>query len=393
MMKQTPLAVFDEKQSLSTEECDECLFTTRKDFTGFKNQSLARDIASRIRSKDIFFSLEFLPPRNHFGEIRLLERLESIQDGGPLFCSVTWHSAGTVPDSKTPSVRLAASMATSFNFHTMLHLAANELTKDQVMSILRQAQLNGVRTILALRGDRTPGWQCPENGFQHAVDLVHFIREKFGDIFTIGVAGYPSGHYEAPSYYHDLRFLKEKVDAGADFVISQIFYSAKIFMKFYKDCKTIGINVPVIPGILPILSYSSFIRIANLCRLEIPEEITNCLLRIKDNEKSIINFGIYFAVNLAKDILQTGNVPAAHFYTLNREKPIVSICKQLGLWAEELPRYVMCPKDTNKADLEESSILYLTKNGCRILLKYSISSDSNEYSNIYLYKGENKNER
>ncbi|XP_071451454.1 probable methylenetetrahydrofolate reductase (NADPH) [Hetaerina americana] len=362
------LAVFDENENpKSTNAIKNCLFRKPGISGRFKKLPLAQDISSRIKSKDIFFSLEFLPPRNHYGVVNLHDRLHFIQDGGTLFCSITWHTNGCDPASEkeTSSSSFASSIATSFNFHTMLHLAANDLTKDKVLAVLKQAQLHGIRTVLALRGDRNPGWLCPKNGFRQAVDLVRYIREKFGDIFTIGVAGYPAGHHEAVSYKHDLKFLKEKVDAGADFVISQIFFSADLFLKFYQDCKTFGINVPVIPGILPILNYPSLLRIAGLCHLEIPPNISNCLSCISHNEEAVTNFGIQYAINLARDILKTGSVPAIHFFTLNREKPVITICKQLGLWTMEPPRYRIQEKQPiSNDDNKKYSVICLNNNYC-----------------------------
>ncbi|KAG8230699.1 hypothetical protein J437_LFUL015994 [Ladona fulva] len=335
MMKQSLLQITDgvEDPYYSFQKSD---YYNYKSPLYHRNHSLAMELNRRYHSKDVFFSLEFLPPRTNFGIQNLLERFYAIQDGGPLFCSVTWHTGNDPGGNKeTSSIKFAGSMARAYNFDTMLHLASCNLSKQQVMNYLQAAQLDGIRSVLALRGDIIPGQKSPEDGFPHAVDLIHFIRDKFGDLFTIGVAGYPSGHHEANSYEEDLLHLKEKIEAGADFIVSQIFFSAETFKKFVHDCKAYDITVPIVPGILPILSFSSVWRIAQLCHLEIPPEILKNLLAVAHSDQATTNFGIYLATSIAKELLVSGCVPGIHFFTLNREKPTMEVCKQLGLWTRE----------------------------------------------------------
>lgn len=166
---------------------------------------------------------------------------------------------------------------------------------------------------------------------------MRHIREYYGNYFTICVAGYPTGHPEALSYEEDLIHLKEKVpldeilsvslischafvkvDAGADFIITQLFFRAETFIKFVTDCRNLGINVPIIPGIMPIQSYDSLRHITKLSKLEVPEEIVNVLTPIKDNDEAIRNYGVQQAVTMIRELFKASVAPGIHFYTLNR---------------------------------------------------------------------------
>lgn len=169
--------------------------------------------------------------------------------------------------------------------------------------------------------------------------MVRLIRSVFGDYFTICVAGYPTGHPDAASYEDDLLRLKEKVklycanslrnptiirnelfkvDAGADFIITQLFFRAETFIKFVRDCRALGIEVPIIPGVMPIQSYDSLRQIAKLSKLEVPQEIINIVAPLKDNDEAIRNYGVQQAVTLIRELFHAGVAPGIHFYTLNR---------------------------------------------------------------------------
>ncbi|XP_065061525.1 methylenetetrahydrofolate reductase (NADPH)-like isoform X2 [Rhopilema esculentum] len=166
--------------------------------------------------------------------------------------------------------------------------------------------------------------------------MVKLIRENFQDYFTICVAGYPKGHPDCTSYEEDLLHLKKKIDAGADFVITQLFFESKDFLKFVKDCKKIGIKVPIIPGIMPIQAYGSLRQLAKLSKLEIPEKLLKDLEPIKDNDDAIRKYGVQHAVNMCKELLASGEVPGLHFYTLNRELATKEIAQKLRLWIEDV---------------------------------------------------------
>lgn len=169
----------------------------------------------------------------------------------------------------------------------LMHMTCTFMTREKVLDCLDQAQKKGIRNILALRGDPPRGatdWVHNENGFNYAVDLVRFIRETYGDYFTICVAGYPEVHLTATSREDDIKHLKEKVDAGADFIITQLFYDNQIFYQWVADCRAVGINVPIIPGMMPILGYDRFTRMCKFTKTIVPQEITDALEQIKHDD-------------------------------------------------------------------------------------------------------------
>ncbi|XP_038074265.1 methylenetetrahydrofolate reductase-like [Patiria miniata] len=304
------------------------------------NTPLIDRISQRIACKERWFSLEFFPPRTANGAVNLLARLERMHAGGPLFCDITWHPAGNPGgQTETSSITIATSSINYCGIETMLHMTCVGQTKNDISKYLNRAKDCGVRNILALRGD-VPGdleWQKSnsEDAFNYAVDLVRHIKKTFGDHFSICVAGYPGGHPEAESYQEDLKHLKMKVDAGAEFIITQLFFNAKDFLTFYKDCRAIGITVPIIPGVMPIQGYTSLRNLVKLSKLEVPEDIVKVIEPIKDNDAAVRNYGIHQAVTMCKEMFDSGDVHGLHIYTLNREVATIEILKQLGLWNED----------------------------------------------------------
>lgn len=295
--------------------------------------SLIDRIHHRIDVGDKFFSLEFFPPRTKTGAVNLLARFDRMKQGGPLFCDVTWHPAANLNvDSETSSLTIAGVALNYCGLETMLHLTCCNQTKEEINQNLRRARDIGLKNILALRGDFFPDDNSKSDDFSYASDLVRHIRENFGDYFVIGVAGYPCTHPESNSYQEDLYYLKEKVDAGADFIVTQMFFDANTFIEFVRNCRKIGIKVPIIPGILPIQSYDSLRHIVNLTKLKVPTSIREAIESIKDNDEAIRKYGIDQAVKMCQELLSDDNTPGLHFYTLNRELATSTILKELGLW-------------------------------------------------------------
>ena len=307
-------------------------------YTSFES-TLMEKINSRIASKDKFFSLEFFPPRTKSGAINLLARLERMGMGKPLFVDVTWHPAGNPSgDSETSSMMIAHSALNYVGLETMLHMTCVGSTHDQIRGYLEKCKDLGIRNILALRGDapnEENKWQMQENGLNYATDLVKLINEDFKDEFTVVVAGYPSGHPEATSYEDDIMHLKAKVDAGADYIITQLFFKASSFKRFVDDCRAVGIECPIIPGIMPIQSFDSLRHIVKLSKLEIPDEITNVVTPLKGRDDAIREYGIYQCVQMIRELFSSGYAPGIHFYTLNREVATTEILRRIGLWNED----------------------------------------------------------
>uniref|UniRef100_A0A7N8WXK1 Methylenetetrahydrofolate reductase (NADPH) n=1 Tax=Mastacembelus armatus TaxID=205130 RepID=A0A7N8WXK1_9TELE len=306
---------------------------------------LDADRADRLRDKmrrrmdsgDRWFSLEFFPPRTASGAVNLISRFDRMGSGGPLFIDITWHPSGDPGSDKETSSMMIASTAVNYcGLESILHLTCCNQTKEKITGHLAKAKHLGLKNIMALRGDPMgTDWEEEEGGFNYAVDLVKHIRSEFDDYFDICVAGYPTGHPEAQSYEQDLRHLKEKVDAGADFIITQLFFRADTFLKFLDDCRANGITCPILPGIFPIQGYQSLRQLVKLSKLEVPEEITKVIEPIKDNDAAIRNYGIHQAVEICRVLLDSGKVPGLHFYTLNREVATIEVLRQLGLWKED----------------------------------------------------------
>lgn len=305
-----------------------------------RSKRLIDRINKRISKGVRFFSLEFFPARTINGAVNLLARFEKMGAGKPLFCDITWHPAGDPSNVEKPtsSTCMASTMVNYCGLETMLHITCADQTVEQLKTNLQKAKNLGIRNILALRGDPPDGkesWTKQKGGLNFASDLVKLIRKEFGDYFVICVAGYPTGHPESECYEEDLKNLKIKVDAGADFIITQLFFKAETFIKFYNDCRAIGINCPIIPGLLPIQAYQSLRHIVKLSRLEVPQEVIDDINPIKDNDEAIRNYGVDQTVKMAKQLFETGYIFGIHFYTLNREVATIEVLKRLGMWCED----------------------------------------------------------
>lgn len=302
-----------------------------------RHERLRDKMRRRIEAGDKWFSLEFFPPRTASGAVNLISRFDRMGSGGPLFIDVTWHPAGDPGSDKETSSMIIASTAMNFcGLETVLHMTCSTQTKEEITRHLQKAKHNGLKTIMALRGDPVgEEWQEEAEGFNYAMDLVKHIRHEFDDYFDVCVAGYPKGHPEAESYEADLRHLKEKVDAGADFIITQLFFRSETFLQFLKDCRAIGITCPILPGIFPIQGYGSLRQLVKLSKLEVPQEIKDVIEPIKDNDAAIRNYGIDLAVSMCRELLDSGLVHGIHFYTLNREVATIDVLRRLGLWQED----------------------------------------------------------
>lgn len=290
-----------------------------------------------IDEKQPFFSLEFFPPRFVNGVPNFLERVERLSEGGSVFVDMTWHM-GSDPaniDKVTSSSSIAASMLDYCGVDTMLHMTCVQYNKAETLKHLEQAKAMGLRSILALRGDLPPGTELEDTHQFRALDMIRWIREEYGSYFSIGCAGYPLGHPQAPSYKADLMYLKAKCDAGANFVITQLFFEAETFENFVRDCREIGITQPIIPGIMPIMGYDSIKRIAKLSQLEIPQHILDDLEPIKHDDDAVQKYGTDRCIEMCRRILDNGSAPSIHLYTMNREGSIREILKALGLWKLE----------------------------------------------------------
>ena len=290
-----------------------------------------RDIyASKLAARKPVISFEFFPPKTDEGDRNLLEKhIPALSQAKPDFCSVTYGAGGSTRDK---TLKIVDCIQRQHHLTGLAHLTCVSHTRDEVRALLERIRALGCKNILALRGDPPGGgeFQATPGGFEFAAQLVQFIRES-GD-FSVGVAGFPEGHIANKSGKHDdWRHLKEKVDAGADFVLTQLFFDNADYFEFqdYVAGK-LGVSVPLVPGIVPILSAPGILKFTQTCGAKIPPPLRAKLDELGTNDEDAAEFGIEYATRQCEELLRAG-VPGLHFYTLNKSQSTVRVLKNLGL--------------------------------------------------------------
>mmetsp|Transcript_22967 Transcript_22967/g.46441 ORF Transcript_22967/g.46441 Transcript_22967/m.46441 type:complete len:408 (+) Transcript_22967:59-1282(+) len=312
-------------------------------------------------------SLEYFPPRTDQGVMNLHARMNRmLANTKALYTDMTWGAGGSTADL---SLELAVHAHKTGHVSNM-HLTCTNMEKDgdpikAVHEALQQAYDGGIRNIVALRGDPPEGekeWTAADGGFTCALDLVKYIRKNFGDKFGISVAGYPEGHPNRISeltaeevenmsdaekgrccthdgvtyvckdedYKKEMDYLKEKIDAGGDFIITQMFFDAEVFKTFVKDCRAWGINCPVVPGLMCINAYPGFKKMTKFCKTRVPKALEQKMDSMKDDPDAVKKFGVEFGADICRSLLDFG-VKILHFYTLNLEKVVYGITDELGI--------------------------------------------------------------
>lgn len=273
-------------------------------------------IRNRLNPSNPCFSFEFFPPKTDAGTVNLMQALEELAPLDPGFVSVTYGAGGSTRDR---TVDLVTRIKRDTGIETMAHLTCLGHTRDELRELLHRLQAAQIENVLVLRGDvprDTPLPAASETGFQYATDLVRFIREEdFG--FSLGGACYPEGHVETGSRDDDLRHLKAKVDAGLDFVITQLFFDNAFYFDFVERARRVGINVPIVPGIMPITNYEQIQRFTRMCGATVPMRLALQMERLKDQPDAIVQLGVAHATVQCMELLARG-VPGIHFYTLNK---------------------------------------------------------------------------
>eukprot|EP01028_Stygiella_incarcerata_P011027 TRINITY_DN603_c0_g2_i1.p1 TRINITY_DN603_c0_g2~~TRINITY_DN603_c0_g2_i1.p1 ORF type:complete len:597 (-),score=142.68 TRINITY_DN603_c0_g2_i1:65-1855(-) len=300
-------------------------------------------------------SFEFFPPKTLEAAQKLVTRIKTIkQNFSPTFVDITWSAGGSAGGRDERSMELAGICA-QLGLNTMLHLTCIGLARDDIRSILLKAKESGIRSILALRGDPPRGatsWIPNPNGFKYASEMVKFIREEFGSTFAIGVAGFPEGHPESPDNDSYMRHLKEKIDAGADFIMTQLFFDVDVFFSFMFKCKQYGINVPIVPGIMPIHSYRIFKNVIKLSNANIPESLINSIEKERFDDDAVRGIGLRFMVALCRKLINTG-VPYLHVYTMNLEGATSRLVNTLRLGSHrQLPELPWLPAKSSTGQTE-----------------------------------------
>ncbi|RYP75178.1 hypothetical protein DL770_007465 [Monosporascus sp. CRB-9-2] len=285
-------------------------------------------IADAERTGQPSFSFEYFPPKTAQGVQNLYDRMERMYDFGPKFIDITWGAGGRIAEL---TCEMVVQAQTYFGLETCMHLTCTDMGEEKVNDALAKAYKAGCTNILALRGDpprEKEKWVATEEKFQYARDLVAHIREKYGNHFGIGVAGYPEGCDDNKDEEQLLDHLKEKVDAGATFIVTQMFYDADNFIRWMRKVRERGINVPILPGIMPIATYASFLRRANHMNCKIPESWMTALEPIKNDDAAVREVGKTLVAELCRKIMAAGIVHL-HFYTMNLAQAARMVLEEL----------------------------------------------------------------
>ncbi len=273
-------------------------------------------------------SFEFFPPKTEEAEKQLFKTIKDLEHLNPTFVSVTYGAGGSTRDRTRNIVK---KIHEETKLTVMAHLTCIGHSKKELLEILQDYKNIGIQNILALRGDipvNQENFKIPEDGCHYANELVELIRENFGDYFSIAVACYPEGHPESPNIERDIHYFKKKVEAGADFAITQMFFENKYFYEYVDKVRKEGIDIPIIPGIMPITNFKQIRKFAAMCGATIPENLVKELEKYEDNPEMVKKVGIEYATHQCIDLLNH-NVKGLHFYTLNKSDATIQIYNKI----------------------------------------------------------------
>ncbi|MBU3664572.1 MAG: methylenetetrahydrofolate reductase [NAD(P)H] [Chthoniobacterales bacterium] len=286
-----------------------------------------RPITELLSSGKPLLSVEFFPPKNDEGGAQLLRTAEALRPYHPDFVSITYGAGGT---TRERTFQYAKILREDFGWRVMPHLTCVGSTKGELLDIVAGYHADGIRNIMALRGDPPKGQTefvpCPD-GLRYASDLVALIRENFPDI-CLGAGAYPEKHPEAASMEEDLAHLKIKADAGASFLTTQLFFDNDHYYKFLGACRARGIDLPVIPGVLPALSLAQVKRFGPMCGSSLPPALVEQLQVVEDDARAAEAVGITWAYHQIRELLRHG-APGIHLYILNRSSSAITLARSL----------------------------------------------------------------
>jgi len=286
------------------------------------------------KSNKPVISFEIFPPKAKSSEElnqkinELFDELSILSEFNPAFISVTYGAGGSTRET---TLDIVTKIKNNLNIQPMTHFTCVGSSKDYILEYLKKIEQAGIENILALRGDPPKGETCfvkPKDGFGYANELVEFIKSNTN--LGIAVAAYPECHQECCSLEQDVENLKRKIDSGSDVAITQVFYDNNCYFNFMEKARKQGINIPIIPGILPITSYSQIERISTLSGCKLPEELSQKLAENKDNNEAIKQIGIEFAIKQCNELLEYG-VSGIHFYPLNKAFAVKSVLENLKI--------------------------------------------------------------
>jgi len=283
-------------------------------------------ISEILKKVNPAFSFEFFPPKDDDGFDKLFQTIDHLKSWNPAYVSVTYGAGGS---TRSKTIDLVGRIKNEIGLESMAHLTCVGHNSSEIRSVLESLQEHGIDNVLALRGDPPQGetdFVKPENGFGFASELVEFTKKQFP--FCIGVAGYPEGHPECPDHHQDLEHLKSKIVAGGSFIVTQLFFDNKYYFDFVKNLRDIGVDVPVIPGIMPILNLKQIKRFTKMCGATVPPDLLARLESVQDDPEAVRQIGIDHATTQCENLLVEG-APGIHFYTLNRSRATLSVLEHL----------------------------------------------------------------
>ncbi len=282
------------------------------------------------------FSFEFFPPKTADGEQNLRAALQALREMEPDFVSVTYGAGGS---TRERTVEITKWLKLDLGLEAMAHLTCVGASTGELLSVLDEIADAGIENVLALRGDPPRGeteWRAHPLGLRYSSELIELIRSRYP--FTVGAACFPECHVESPDLVHDLRYLKQKVERGALFLITNLFFDNECYFSFVEEARAAGIDVPIIPGIMPITNLAQIKTITGLCGATIPDALLSQLEARGDAPDAVAELGVSYATLQSAELLARG-APGIHFYTLNRSpatRAILSALRLLRPWAGRL---------------------------------------------------------
>jgi methylenetetrahydrofolate reductase (NADPH) len=295
-------------------------------------------IDERLADGGPCFSFEFFPPKTDQGERNLGRALAELSRLGPAFVSVTYGAGGST-EQKAKTVDIVSHIKADYGLEAMAHFTCVGATTDELRSVLDHMRKSGIQNVLALRGDPPAGqdeWTATEGGLSYSRELIEMIRADYD--FAIGAACFPETHIHADSPESDLRYVKEKVDAGARFLITQLFFDNAVYYDFVARARDVGIDVPIIPGIMPVTDVGQLKRFTSMCGATIPDVLLSELELRADTAEAVAELGVAYATLQCADLLANG-APGIHFYTLNKShstRAILGALQAMAPWRQRV---------------------------------------------------------
>jgi methylenetetrahydrofolate reductase (NADPH) len=297
-------------------------------------------VADLFYAEKAFPSLEIVPPLGGITKDELLSGIEPLMEFSPRYINVTTHRdeyqyvaqpdgsfSRVVVNSRVSPVAVCASIMSRYNVEVVPHLVCGGQTASDTERLLHDFQFMGIENVMALRGDSVSGekrFVATPGGYSHASELVAAI--KASGPFCIGVGGYPEKHYEAANLETDIAFLKQKVDAGADYIITQMFFDNAVFFRFVDLCRAAGISVPIIPGLKPLTTKSQLAFLPDAFSLDIPVELTEQIAACGDDAEAIRRTGVDWCIRQTRELIDSG-VPAVHYYTMSKSRNVAEVLR------------------------------------------------------------------